>query len=273
MEKKDFCSATSLNHLRTIHGGIRYLQSLDLPRFKESVGERKWFFKYFPQFVHVMPCLMPLYGKGLYRNPILKIGLLMNDIFSFNRNVSVEKERYLSNGEIISSQRTREIFPGVDGQGLKGSALWYDANIQEYQRLIIELVKVAVASGADALNYLNVTGLLKLREKEKVFGVQAKDEETGEEYEFKAPKVINAAGPWSRDVAKQFDKDHAPLFKKSILMWNVLFNREALSGHSLALSPVKGGGHTYFFHPWKNRLLVGTGEVVVHTSDSETIIR
>ena len=111
LEKKDFCSATSLNHLRTIHGGIRYLQSLDLPRFKESVGERKWFFKYFPQFVHVMPCLMPLYGKGLYRNSILKIGLLMNDIFSFNRNISVEKERHLPNGEIISAQQTKEIFP------------------------------------------------------------------------------------------------------------------------------------------------------------------
>ncbi len=270
LEKKDFSGATSLNHLRTIHGGIRYLQSLDLQRFKESVGERKWFLKYFPRFVYVTPCLMPLYGKGLYRNSILKIGLLMNDIFSFNRNVSVEKERHLPNGKIISPQRTREIFPGVDGHGLKGSALWYDANIQEYQRIMIELLKVAVASGATALNYIDVKGLLKLKEKDKVFGVQAKDEETGAEYEFKAPKVINAAGPWTREVAKQFDRDHAPLFKKRLLLWNVLFNREALSAHSLALNPVKGGGHTYFFHPWKNRLLVGTGEVVVQKSNTET---
>lgn len=270
LEKKDFCGATSLNHLRTIHGGIRYLQSLDLPRFKESVGERKWFLKYFPRFVHVMPCLMPLYGKGLYRNSILKIGLLMNDVFSFNRNVSVEKERHLPNGKIISPQQTKEIFPGVDDQGLKGSALWFDANIQEYQRLMIELLKVAVTSGADALNYVNVKGVVKLKEKHNVFGVQATDEETGAEYEFKAPKVISAAGPWSRDVAAQFDRDHAPLFKKRLLLWNVLFNREALSGHSLALNSVKGGGHTYFFHPWKNRLLVGTGEVVVQKSNTET---
>jgi glycerol-3-phosphate dehydrogenase len=270
LERNDFWGATSLNHLRTIHGGIRYLQSLDLPRFIESVGERKWFLKYFPQFVYVMPCLMPLYGKGLYRNSILKIGLLMNDMFSFNRNTSVGKERHLPNGKMISPQQTKAIFPAVDSQGLKGSALWYDANIQEYQRLMMELLKVAVTSGATALNYVNVKGLLTLREKDKVFGVQAKDEETGEAYEFKAPKVINAAGPWSREVAVQFDRDHVPLFKKRLLLLNVLFDREALSGHSLAITPEKGSGHTYFFHPWKNRLLVGTAEVEVKMSNTET---
>jgi len=169
LERNDFWGATSLNHLRTIHGGIRYLQSLDLPRFIESVGERKWFLKYFPQFVYVMPCLMPLYGKGLYRNSILKIGLLMNDMFSFNRNTSVGKERHLPNGKMISPQQTKAIFPAVDSQGLKGSALWYDANIQEYQRLMMELLKVAVTSGATALNYVNVKGLLTLREKDKSF--------------------------------------------------------------------------------------------------------
>jgi glycerol-3-phosphate dehydrogenase len=272
LEKNDFCGATSLNHLRTIHGGIRYLQSLDLPRFKESVGERKWFLKYFPQFVNVMPCLMPLYGKGLYRNSILKIGLLLNDMFSFNRNTSVGKERHLPNGKIISPQQTKAIFPAVDSQGLKGSALWYDANIQEYQRLMIELLKVAVASGATALNYVNVKGLLTLREKDNVFGVQAADEETGEAYAFKALKVINAAGPWSRDIAAQIDRDHVPLFKKRLLLWNVLFDREALSDYSLAITPDRGSGHTYFFHPWKNRLLVGTGEVEVQKSNSETTV-
>jgi glycerol-3-phosphate dehydrogenase len=271
LERNDFCGATSLNHLRTIHGGIRYLQSLDLPRFKESVSERKWFLKYFPQFVNVMPCIMPLYGKGLYRNSILKIGLLLNDIFSFNRNTSVGKERHLPNGKIISHQQSKTIFPAVDLQGLKGSALWYDAHIQEYQRLMMGLLKVAVASGATALNYVKVQGLLTLK-KNNVLVVQATDEETGEVYEFKAPKVINAAGPWCRDVAVHFDRDHLPLFKKRLLLWNVLFDREALSGHSLAITPNKGSGHTYFFHPWKNRLLVGTGEVEVKKSNNETTV-
>jgi glycerol-3-phosphate dehydrogenase len=268
LEKSDFSSVTSLNHLRTVHGGFRYLQTLDIKRFKESVGERKWFLKYFPQFVHKMPCLMPLYNKGVYRTYILRPGLLANDMLSFYRNFSVEKERHLPNGRVVSPRRTREIFPGVDPEGLKGSAVWYDASVEEYQRLIMELLKLAVTSGATALNYMNVKGLLK--EKNNAIGVRAMDEETGEEYEFKAPVVINAAGPWNRDVAAQFHKDHEPLFKKRLLLWNVLLNREALSDYALGLMPIKGKGHTYFFHPWKNRLLVGTGEVVVKKSEKET---
>lgn len=270
LEKNDFSSATSLNHLRTVHGGFRYLQTLDLLRFKESVGERKWFLKHFPQYVNPMPCMMPLYGKGIYRAPILMAGLLLNDFLSLSRNVSIKREKHLPNGKIISKQRTRELFPRVDPEGLKNSAVWYDANIQEYQRVMIEVVKSAAASGASALNYVSVTELLKT--KDSAVGVRAVDRETGHEYEFKAPVIINAAGPWSRDTAKTFDRDHEPLFKKRLLLWNVLFNREALSPYALGLMPEKGKGHTYFFHPWKNRLLVGTGEIVVEKSDTETTV-
>jgi|GEM_PF-278939 len=268
LEKNDFISATSLNHLRTVHGGVRYLQSFDIHRFRESVAERKWFLKHLPQFVNVIPCLMPLYGKGLYRNSIFRIGLLLNDILSFNRNTSIaNKEQHLPRCKVINPGKTRELFPTVDQQGLAGSALWFDATVEEYQRLMIELIKQAVFSGATALNYVNAAALLK--ENNCVAGVQAVDRETGKEYEFKAPIVINAAGPWCREVAAALDRDHVSLFKKRLLVWNVLFNKKALSDHALGLSPLKGGGHNYFFHPWKNRLLVGTGEIVVTSHDNE----
>ncbi len=260
LEKNDFISATSLNHLRTVHGGVRYLQSLDLHRFKESVAERKWFLKHFPQFVHVMSCLMPLYGKGLYRNSIFRIGLLLNDILSFNRNTFiVGKEQRLPGCRVISPGKTRELFQTVDRQGLTGSALWYDAHVEEHQRLMMELLKLAVTSGTTALNYVEAAALLK--ENNHVAGVQAVDRETGTGYEFKAPVVINAAGPWCREVAAAMGSDHVSLFKERLLVWNVLFNREALSDHALGLSPQKDGKQNYFFHPWKNRLLVGTGEI------------
>ena len=262
LEKNDFISGSSLNHLRTVHGGVRYLQSLDLHRFKESVAERKWFLKHLPQFVNVIPCLMPLYGKGIYRNSIFRIGLLLNDILSFNRNISIaDKEQRLPRCRVINPGKTRELFSTADQQGLTGSALWYDATVEEYQRLMMELIKLAVSSGATALNYVHAAALLK--ENDCVTGVQAVDQETGKEYEFKAPIVINAAGPWCREVAAVFDRDHVPLFKKRLLVWNVLFNKEALSDYALGLSPLKGGGHNYFFHPWKNRLLVGTGEIEI----------
>ena len=41
IERDDFGSGATFNHLRTIHGGLRYLQSLDLKRARESVRERR----------------------------------------------------------------------------------------------------------------------------------------------------------------------------------------------------------------------------------------
>ena len=41
IDRDDFGSGTSFNHLRTIHGGLRYLQTLDIARARESVRERR----------------------------------------------------------------------------------------------------------------------------------------------------------------------------------------------------------------------------------------
>src|SRR5918996_1043423 len=48
VERADFGGATSWSNLRILHGGLRYLQSLDLVRFYQSVGERRWFLRRFP---------------------------------------------------------------------------------------------------------------------------------------------------------------------------------------------------------------------------------
>ncbi len=41
IERDDFGAGSSFNHLRTIHGGLRYLQSLDMARARASVRERR----------------------------------------------------------------------------------------------------------------------------------------------------------------------------------------------------------------------------------------
>ena len=261
LEKNDFGGATTLNHLKTVHGGLRYLQSLDLTRFRESVNERKWFVKYFPEYVSPMSCIMPLYGNGLKRNSVMRGALMLNDIFSFNRNMGITEGKKLPGGKILSKKKTSELFEGVDTTGLKGSAFWYDANIEEFQRLIMKVLRKSVDLGATPLNYIEVKELLT--ENNKVKGVKCIDTETGEEIEFSGEVVINAAGPWSRELSANFDKDFPELFKKNLMLWNILFDRKAPSDCAMGLTPKRGRGHTYFFHPWKGRLLVGTGEIVV----------
>jgi glycerol-3-phosphate dehydrogenase len=261
LEKEDFGGATSLNHLRTIHGGLRYLQSLDLPRFFESVGERRWFLANFPALVQVLPCLMPLYGRGLKRPSIMRAAMLLNDFLGLTRNAGVTSQKYLPPGQLLSRQLTVNAFPQVDRKGLQASAMWHDAAAPEHQRLLMETLRWACALGAVALNYVQAESLLL--HNGQVRGVLASDLQTGQHYEFRSQVVINAAGPWCRQLAQKFDQDYPRLFRKNLLLFNILFKRKALSKYALALTPSGRPDHTYFVHNWKNRLLAGTAEIPV----------
>jgi glycerol-3-phosphate dehydrogenase len=261
LEKGDFGGETSRHHLRTIHGGLRYLQSADLPRFFESVRERRWFLAHFPALIHVLPCLMPLYGRGLKRPTIMAPALLLNDLLGMRRNHGVRHEKHLPPGRVVSPAFTIEAFPQVERQGLQASAMWYDGFAPEHQRLLMELLRWACAAGAVALNYVQAESLLLQNGQTR--GVLAQDQSSGQHIEFHSPVVVNAAGPWSRQLAQNFDQDHPRLFPKKLLLFNILFRRNALSRYALALTPAGRPDHTYFVHNWKNRLLAGTAEILV----------
>jgi glycerol-3-phosphate dehydrogenase len=255
LERSDFGAETTFNCLRTLHGGFRYLQKMDLYRFYESVAERSWFLQNFPDLVSPLSCLMPLYGKGVRRPSILRIASLMNDVLSYKRNNGVRQDKHLPSGKVISPEQTKISFPLVDGMGLQGGAVWYDVCMPDSQLILMEILRASCKNGTTALNYVEANKLLHT--KGSVAGVVATDKENGESHEYKAPVVVNAGGPWCRDIAARFDRDEPDLFKGSIA-WNMLVNRDALSTSALAITPKKPDGHTYFLLPWKGKLLAGT---------------
>ncbi len=255
LERDDFGGATTYNSLRTIHGGLRYLQKMDLSRFMESVGERQWFMREFPGLVTPLPCLMPLYGNGAFRPPVFRVALAFNDFLCLGRNQGIRLEQQLPHGSVIDPQEVVRLFPQVDKNGLKGGAIWYDGGMLASQLLVMEILKQSCRAGSMALNYTEVDRLLK--DGQKVQGVHCVDRETGREYRFRAEKVVNAAGPWCRCLAASFHRDDPELFKYSIA-WNTLLNRPALSSHSLAVKPKKPGARMYFIHAWNGLILGGT---------------
>jgi glycerol-3-phosphate dehydrogenase len=258
VERYDFGGQTTFNWLRILHGGLRYLQSLDLVRFSESVGERRWFVQTFPEHVQVLPCLMPLYNRGIRRTDVFRLALLINDLLSRGRNKGIQfQDLHLADGQILDSHAVHTRFPRVDPRGLTGGALWYDAVVPDSQRLIIDLLKTACAQGAVALNHMEALRL-KLSAEGRVLGITALDAVTGDHFEIQAPVVVNAAGPWCRETARAWDKDYEALFHPSIA-WNLLVDRPGLSDCALALSPPYKNAHTYFLLSWKGKMIAGTG--------------
>lgn len=258
LEKDDFGQHTTFNWLRILHGGLRYLQTMDLKRFRESVSERSWFIRTFPEHVQILPCLMPLYNRGIRRPDIFRLALKANDFLSRNRNRDISSPHlHLPDGRIVDTRTVRTLFPQVDRHKLCGAALWYDAIVPDSQRLVIDLLKVVCGRTCVALNHVEARRLIVSQDRQ-VMGIEAFDSISGAPLNITVRRVVNTTGPWCRQVAADFHSDMPDLFHHSIA-WNVLFDRPGLSSHALAVSPPKPGGHTYFLLNWKNQLLAGTG--------------
>ena len=256
IERGDFGAATSYNSLRIIHGGIRYLQSLDLPRFRESVAERRWFLRHFPDLVHPLPCLMPLYGEGIRRPAVLRIALAANRALSLDANLSIRPDRALPPNRVLDPGAARVLFPGIDTRGLRGAALWHDAFVPDAPRLMVEALRWACARGARVLNYMEARRPVLSRN--RLVGMTAADLIGKMEVVFRAPIVINATGPWAPFVAQACGIRSDDLFHP-LLAWNVAFDRPPPASCAIAVKPRGPRAQTYFLVPWKGILLAGTG--------------
>jgi glycerol-3-phosphate dehydrogenase len=256
LERGDFGAETSFNSLRILHGGLRYLQTLDLGRSRESIGEQRWFLREFPDLVRPLPCLLPLYNQGLRRSLFMRLAFGLDRLMSIDRHTGPQIGRQLPPARIINSSETMALFPQVAVRGLAAGAVWHDAAIPDTQRLVMEVLNWARAQGGFAYNYLDVTDISI--DASNVRGVAVRDFDTGERRDIAAKVVVNATGPRCEDLASRFDTTYTKTAYPSVA-WNLLFNREALSDHALGVAIPGPNSHVYFLHPWKGRLLAGTG--------------
>lgn len=257
LERDDFGGATSWNSLRILHGGLRYLQTFDLRRFRQSVRERRWFCRHFPEHVAPLPCLMPLYGEGFKKPSVFRVALGLNECLSWDRNFGVASLARLPAGKVVSAEEVVRQFPTVEKQELCGGGQWYDIFMQRPYRVLIDILKWATSLGSTALNYTEAVDILA--DGQRVAGVVARDRVEDQRVEFRANTVVNCAGPWSQSLAEQFETTQlkGKLFQPS-LAWNVLLSKPSPSRAALAVSAHKNAGHTFFVLPWRGRTFAGT---------------
>jgi glycerol-3-phosphate dehydrogenase len=251
VERGAFGAETTWNSLRIIHGGLRYLQTCDLGRYRESVAERRWFLRNFPDLVQPLPCLMPLYEPprgGRLRRPAAFRA-------AFAADAVLDEDRVLPRGRLLDAAETAEHFPEADRDGLCGGALWYDAMVSDPQRLVTEILRRACHGGTRALSHVEAVELLI--EGGRIRGARAVDGDSGRTLEIQADRVVSCAGPWVRRLARRFDRDLPDLFQP-LIAFNLLFDREPPSYGAVAVASREPGAQTWFLVPWNGKLLAGT---------------
>jgi glycerol-3-phosphate dehydrogenase len=257
-EASDFGSGTSSNSLRIVHGGLRYLQALNLPRFYQSVAARRGMAQRFPGLVRPLECLMPLYGAGLKRPAIMRMALLMNDVLSASRNSGVSPPLHLPAGEVLSAGATQRAFSIVRRQGLKGAARWRDYFMISSERILMELLRDACAHGAFALNYVKVENLVLAGN--RITGVVARDAISGAELTLRAGRVINCTGARVGQMAQDRGGDARAIFRPSVA-FNVLLDKTLPSASALAIAAPERGAPLLFLVPQRDTVLGGTWHV------------
>src|SRR3954468_6872656 len=78
VERDDFGSGASFNHLRTVHGGLRYLQTLDVGRSRESMKERRAFATIAPSMVKPIPFVLPLVRSLTQGATAMRVGFMLD---------------------------------------------------------------------------------------------------------------------------------------------------------------------------------------------------
>src|SRR5437899_6211347 len=113
IEADDFGSGASFNHLRTIHGGLRYLQSLDVRRARESVRERRTLARIAPHAVQPLVFALPI-TRTLTRGKLaMRAGFLLDSVIAAGRNRDISQPLRLPRGRVVSRNQAVQRFPGL----------------------------------------------------------------------------------------------------------------------------------------------------------------
>ena len=257
VEKGDFGGETSSRSSRLIHGGLRYLEQGNIGLVFEASHERRVLLRIAPHLVHPLPFLFPVYRGARVPAWKLEIGMWLYDALSSFGNVHMHRW--------LGRKRVARLEPRLRAKGLRGAALYYDAQADD-ARLVLATMRSAAQAGALVANYAEATSLLK--SDGRVRGAAVRDTLNDRTYTVRALVVVNATGPWV-DVVRQRDDPHAPPLLRLTKGAHVVVPRARI-GHTHAVtltSPIDG--RVMFVLPWGDLSYIGTTDTDEPVSPGE----
>lgn len=195
IEKSDFSAGTSSRSSKLIHGGLRYLAMGEIALVRETARERKHVHAMAPHLAE--PCWMVVPARSRTALAKFRVGLTL-----YEKLGAVAKSDLHRNW---SGQTLAEELPLLD-RDTYPYACAYREYLTDDSRLVIANVRDAVARGAVAGNYIEVTGLDSAQQ--RIRGVHCRCSLSGEEFLVQAKSVVNAAGPWVETVCRM---DRSPV--------------------------------------------------------------
>jgi|SRR5215813_7500837 len=247
LDKGDIAGGTSAWSTRLIHGGLRYLEHFELGLVRESLREREVLLRIAPHLVRPIEMLIPIY-KGARRGFwAIRAGMIAYDVLSFDKSLPLHR--------MLWSAEAWQRVPGLNREDLVGAALYYDAQAEFPERLVVENVLSAEMNGCVVKTYTQVNQFIV--ENQAVAGVEVNDLRSNENYSVRGRMVVNSAGPWVDAVA-----GHLRL--KSMIGGtkgsHIIVGHFSGAPETAIYVEARADHRPFFIIPWNGKYLIGTTE-------------
>lgn len=260
VERDDFASGTSGRSSGLVHGGIRYLEYWQLHLVYESIRERQTLLRIAPHLVKPLTFTWPVYRGARVGRVRLSAGLLAYYVLAGGRS-----RRHST----LNVRETLQREPCLDGAGLSGGAVYYDACTDD-ARLTVANAIAAQQNGATVVSHARVTGIL--HDHGKAVGALVKSEHSDETYRARARVIVNATGVWNNE----FTTDERARRRRGSKGVHISVPRERVGNRDAItlISPIDG--RVMFCLPAGSRAIIGTTDTwteespeIVHASATD----
>lgn len=249
LEQKDFAWGSSSRSSKMVHGGLRYIAEGQIGLTLESVRERQRLLKEAPGLVKSQSFAISHY-VGKFPWPwVFNLLLSIYDLLALKK-----QHRYWPKNDF------QYLNPGAKFENSCGGSQFTDAMTDD-GRLVLRLIQEAQQLGGQALNYVEVTELIKQSHADnryQVTGVVARPKEAESPLSLSANVVVNATGAWANQLFEQTEEQFPlrPLRGSHLILpaWRLPVATAISVLHPHDNRPV-------IIYPWQNATVVGTTDV------------
>ena len=246
VDKGDVSAGTTSWSTRLVHGGLRYLEHYEVGLVRESLRERERLLKIAPHLVRPLSMLIPIYERDKRGPALVRLGMLAYDVLSLDK--SLDHHHMLSAEDALARE------PGLSPDGLRGAAVYYDAQVEYPERLAVENALAAQGAGATLVTYAKVRRLVV--ESNVARGIELTDVLGGGSYVARGEVVVNVAGPWV-DAVLEGAQAPPPQMIGGTKGSHMVVERFR-GAPSEALYVEAQDGRPYFIVAWNDLYLIGT---------------
>ena len=250
LEQDDFAAGTTSASTKLIHGGLLYLETGDARLVHESLQSRERLLRERPHLVRPMGFILPVYD-GDPRPPwYIRSGLALYDLLS-PRKVSPWHSSF-------SERELQRFEPSISTDHLKAAFLYHDAQVWSPERLTLEYLAAARASGADLRNHSAVDFIIV--DGGRARGVDFHDVLSGRRSTASGRLVINAAGPW---VDAVLDATGRSMRRRigGTRGSHLVVDLSGRGPNHAVLASAQSDGRPMFVTPWLDHHIIGTTDV------------